>query len=256
MRPSKRSQPDTRRDGYEVSSTRHHDTVMSQAMDKGTRGELLDRLAGAIGSVTTSHPLRVAVDGPPAAGKTTLADELALLLRTRGREVIRASTEGFHLPRAQRYRRGEFSPEANYHDSFDYDALRRVLLDPLGPDGDGRYQDAIYDTDTDTALSQPVTTATADAVLLLDGVFLLRPELIDRWDLSIFVSAAFEQTLDRARIRDLARLGSTAEIERRFRTRYIPAQKLYLATARPADHADIIVHNDEPRLPAWEVRPH
>jgi uridine kinase len=225
-------------------------------MDKGTRSELLDRLAGAVESAPASHPLRVAVDGPPAAGKTTLADELALLLRTLGREVIRASTESFHLPRAQRYRRGEFSPEANYHDSFDYDTLRRVLLDPLGPDGDRRYQHAVYDMDTDTALSPPTTTAPADAVLLLDGVFLLRPELIDLWDLSVFVSAAFEQTLDRARIRDLARLGSTAEVERRFRTRYIPAQKLYFATARPADHADIIVHNDEPWRPAWEVRPH
>jgi len=223
-------------------------------MGKGTRGELLDRLAEAIESVTTSHPLRVAVDGPPAAGKTTLADELTLLLRSRGREVIRASTESFHLPRAQRYRHGEFSPQANYHDSFNYDTLRRVLLNPLGPDGDRRYQHAVYDLDTDTALSQPVTTAPADAVLLLDGVFLLRPELIGRWDLSIFVSAAFEQILDRARIRDLARLGSTAEVERRFRTRYIPAQKLYLATARPADHADIVVYNDEPRRPAWEVR--
>jgi uridine kinase len=225
-------------------------------LDKGTRGELLDQLAGAIESVTTPHPLRVAVDGPPAAGKTTLADELALLLRSRGREVIRASSESFHLPRARRYRRGEFSPEANYHDSFDYDALRRVLLDPLGPDGDRRYQRAVYELDTDTALSPPATTAAADAVLLLDGVFLLRPELAGRWDLSIFVSAAFEQALDRARIRDLARLGSTAEVERRFRTRYIPAQKLYFAVARPADHADIIVHNDEPQRPAWEVRPH
>jgi len=225
-------------------------------MDKGTRGELLDRLAGAIESVTTSHPLRVAVDGPPAAGKTTLADELARLLRTRGREVIRTSTESFHLPRAQRYRRGEFSPEANYHDAFDYDALRRVLLDPLGPDGDRRYQPVVYDLDTDTALSPPATTtAAADAVLLLDGVFLLRPELIDRWDLSIFVSVSFERTLDRARIRDLALLGSTAEVERRFRTRYIPAQELYFAAASPADHADIIVHNDEPQQPAWEVRP-
>jgi uridine kinase len=225
-------------------------------MGKGTRGELLDRLAGAIGSVTASHPLRVAVDGPPAAGKTTLADELALLLRSRGREVIRASAEGFHLPRAQRYRRGEFSPEANYHDSFDYGTLRRVLLDPLGPGGDRRYQHAVYDLGTHTAVSPPATTARADAVLLLDGVFLLRPELAGRWDLSIFVSAAFEQVPDRARIPDLARLGSTAEVERRFRTRYIPAQKLYLAAARPANHADIIVHNDEPRRPAWEVRQH
>lgn len=70
------------------------------------------------------------------------------------------------------------------------------------------------------------------------------------------MSAAFGQILDRARIRDLARLGSAAEVQRRFRARYIPAQKLYFATARPADHADIVVHNDEPMRPAWEVRPH
>lgn len=224
-------------------------------MDEGTRGELLGRLAGAVESVAASHPLRVAVDGPPAAGKTTLADELALLLRSRGRAVIRASAEGFHLPRAQRYRRGEFSPEANYRDSFDYCALCRVLLDPLGPDGDRRYQHAVYDPGTDTALSVPAATAPADAVLLLDGVFLLRPELAGRWDLSVFVSAAFERALDRARVRDLGRLGSAAEVERRFRARYLPAQELYFAEARPADHADIIVRNDEPLRPAWEVRP-
>jgi uridine kinase len=223
-------------------------------MDEGTRVELLERLAGAIESVTTSHPLRVAVDGPPAAGKTTLADELALLLRGRGREVIRTSTESFQLPRAQRYRRGEFSAEANYHDAFDYDALRRVLLDPLGPGGDRRYQQAVYDLETDTGVSQPAATASRDAVLLLGGVFLLRPELIAQWDLSIFVSVAFEQVLDRARVRDLARLGSADEVERRFRTRYIPAQKLYFAAARPADHADIIVHNDDARRPTWEIR--
>ncbi|WP_406044684.1 uridylate kinase [Micromonospora sp. NBC_00898] len=210
----------------------------------------------AIESVTTAHPLRVAVDGPPAAGKTTVADDLALLLRARGREVIRSSIESFLFPRALRYRRGEHSPEGCYHDSFDYDALRRVLLDPLGPNGDRRYQHAIYNFRTDTALSQPVRTAPVDTVLLFDGVFLLRPELIDRWDLRIFVSATFERTLNRARIRDQALLGSTAEVDRRFRDRYIPAQELYFATTRPTDQADVIVHNDEPQRPAWEVRPH
>ena len=180
-------------------------------MDNGTRDELLGRLAEAVGSVTIAHPTRVAVDGPPAAGKTTLADELAVVLRARGREVIRASIEGFLFPRSQRYRRGEYSAEGCYHDSFDYDALHRVLLDPLGPGGDRRFQQAVYDFATDTALSPPATTAPADAVLLFDGVFLLRPELIDRWDLRIFVSAAFEETLARARTRDQALFGSAAE---------------------------------------------
>jgi uridine kinase len=223
-------------------------------MDEGTRDDLLDRLAEVIESVTTTRPLRVAVDGPPAAGKTTLANELAAFLHTRGRAVIRASTDGFHLPRAQRYRRGKYSPEGCYHDSFDYDALRQVLLDPLGPGGDRRYQTAIIDYPADTALSLPFTTAPTDAVLVLDGVFLLRPELVDRWDLSIFVSTAFERAVDRARVRDQAQLGSATEVERRYRNRYIPSQQHYFATARPAEHADVIVHNDEPQRPAWEVR--
>lgn len=223
-------------------------------MDNGTRDELLSRLAEAVGSVTIAHPTRVAVDGPPAAGKTTLADELAVVLRAQGREVIRASIEGFLLPRSQRYRRGEYSAEGCYHDSFDFDALHGVLLDPLGPGGDRRFQQAVYDKRTDTQLSQPFTTAPADAVLLFDGVFLQRPELIDRWDLRIFVSVAFEKTLARARTRDQAPDRSATEVERRYRSRYIPSQQFYFDTARPTDHADIIVHNDEPRQPALQAR--
>jgi hypothetical protein len=102
------------------------------------------------------------------------------------------------LRRDRRARRGEYSAEACYHDSFDYDALHRVLLDPLGPSGDRRFQQAVFDYRTDTALSQPVTTAPADAVLLFDGVFLLRPELIDRWDLRIFGIEAVPQLVRRA----------------------------------------------------------
>jgi uridine kinase len=223
-------------------------------MANGTRDELLSRLAEAVGSVTIAHPTRVAIDGPPAAGKTTLADELAVVLRTQGREVIRATIEDFLTPRSHRYRRGEDSAEGCYHDSFDFDSLHRVLLNPLGPGGDRRFQQAVYDKVTDTARSEQVTTAPADAVLVFDGVFLLRPELIDQWDLRIFVSAPFEKTVDRARTRDQTPFTSAAEVERRYGSRYIPSQQFYFDTAHPADHADIIVYNDEPRQPAWETR--
>jgi len=92
-------------------------------------------------------------------------------------------------------------------------------------------------------------------VLLFDGVFLLRPELVDYWELRIFVSVAFEEALERARSRDRALFGSIAEVERRYRERYIPAQQLYLAEADPLQHADIVVYNDEPQHPSWEGRP-
>lgn len=223
-------------------------------MDTGTRDQLLEHLALAIESVKTPHPARIAIDGPDAAGKTTLADELGVVLRARGREVIRASVDGFHLPRAQRYRRGQYSAEGCYYDTFDYDGLRQALLEPLGPNGDLKYRPAIFDHRTDTALSLPIATAQAGAVLLFDGVFLLRPELIDQWELRVFVSVAFEAVLDRARTRDLAFLGSVAEVERRYRERYIPAQELYFAAACPAQRADIVVHNDEPQRPEWDSR--
>ncbi|GLH96505.1 hypothetical protein Pa4123_17790 [Phytohabitans aurantiacus] len=225
---------------------------MDLDMNQGTRDELLGRLAEAVGSVTVAHPTRVAIDGPPAAGKTTLADELAAVLRTRGREVVRATIDDFLFPRAQRYARGEYSAEGCYFDTHDHGALSRVLLDPLGPDGDRRFQHAVYDHTADTALSAPVRTATADAVLVFDGVFLMRPELIDRWELRVFVSIALDKTVDRAVIRE-RQVSSRADVERRWRERYIPSQQLYFAAVHPTDHADIVVHNDEPQQPVWET---
>ncbi|RKN47629.1 uridylate kinase [Micromonospora endolithica] len=222
-------------------------------MRQRTRDEVLGRLAEAVGSVTVAHPTRVAVDGPPAAGKTTLADELADVLRGQGRHVIRATIDDFLFPRARRYPRGEYSAEGCYFDTHDHHALNRVLLDPLGPGGDRRFQPTVYDRTGDTVLCPPVTTAPADAVLVFDGVFLLRPELIDRWELRIFVSTAPETTVRRAVVRE-RRVSSRADVERRWRERYLPAQQFYLARVRPIDHVDIVVHNDDPQRPAWETR--
>lgn len=206
-------------------------------MEVGTRDQLLSHLVEAIGSVTFAHPVRVAVDGPPGSGKTPLADELAVVLRTQGRDVIRATIEGFLFPQARRYRRGEDSPDGCYFDNHDYEALNKVLLDPLGSGGDRRYRQAIYDRDIDTLLALPRKSAPVNAILIFDGVFLLRPELFARWDLRIFVSTSFETTIDRALIRERRKL-SAAEIERLWRTRYILSQQMYFAAVRPTDQAE------------------
>lgn len=96
--------------------------------------------------------------------------------------------------------------------------------------------------------------AAEDAVLLFDGVFLMRPELNGSWDLRILVLAAFEESLRRAPVRDIASLGSAERVEERFRTRYMPSQAHYFATVKPADMAEVIVENDDPHHPAWLVR--
>jgi uridine kinase len=202
---------------------------------------LLKQLAEQIARQQRLHPLRVAIDGITAAGKTTLADELVAPLRARGRPVIRASIDGFHRPRAERYRRGADSPHGYYYDAFDYTALRRALLLPLGPGGDRRYRLSSLDLATDRPVNGPSHDAPPDAVLLCDGVFLLRPELEDCWDFRIFIQVDEATAVRRAGQRDRRLFGGVERAEARYWQRYIPAHRLYLVQVRPQMQADIIV---------------
>ena len=88
-----------------------------------------------------------------------------------------------------------------------------------------------------------------NAVLLLDGVFLLRSNLREYFDFSVFVSADFAVTLKRAERRDLILFGSVEEIRRRYEERYIPGQRLYLAGERPEHVASVVVDNNDPDDP-------
>jgi len=213
------------------------------------RRTALEYLADAVVAVQRAHPVRVAVDGVDAAGKTTLADELSGMVAARGFPVVRASIDGFHRPRRERYRRGRESPEGYYRDSFDVEALRRELLDPLGPGGDRRYRTAVFDPAADEPRPAPVLSADPDAVLLFDGVFLQQPALEGCWDLVVFVECSAEIAIQRGVRRDAGRLGPAPEVEARYRRRYLPGQSMYLAECRPRERAEILVINDDPAAP-------
>jgi uridine kinase len=219
-----------------------------------TRDSLLVELADAVGATARSHPVRVAIDGVGASGKTVLADELADSLSGLGRPVIRASIDGFHRPRHQRYERGSTSPEGYLDDSFDYDAVRSCLLAPLGPGGSLRYRTAVFDFRAESPVDSPERIADRNAVLLFDGVFVLRDELREFWDFSIFVDAGFDVTLARALERDLLLFGSERAVRERYESRYIPGERLYLERCRPRERADAVVRNDKPANPALEWR--
>ncbi len=212
------------------------------------RFELLEVLANRIVAIQLPHPILVAIDGIDAAGKTTLADELVAAIQNRGRHVIRASIDGFHRPRAERYKRGADSPEGYYHDSFDYPAIRSALLLPLGPGGSRRYRRAVFDYRSDSPVSESLCDAPIDGVMLFDGVFLLRPELNDCWDYRVFVDVHFQEAMRRASSRDLD-LGSFDAIRTRYLVRYMPGQRIYLETVQPQLRADVIVDNNDPGNP-------
>jgi len=158
----------------------------------------------------------------------------------------KSSRNYHHRPRNQRYQRGPDSSAGYYEDSFDYAALQSVLLHPLGPRGSRHYRRAIFDVRNDVPLLTEVEEASPNAILLFDGVFLLRPELNALWNYRIFVHVEFEVALQRAIVRDQALFGSPEVVQARYLQRYFPGQRLYFQAVNPQKRADVIVENNDP----------
>jgi len=207
--------------------------------------ELIKYLTEVILNTKRHHPIRVGIDGVDASGKTTLANLLADYLKSQNVDVIRASIDGFHNPKSIRYQKGRNSPEGYYKDSFNNQSIVDNLLAPLGNNGNLQYKKAIFDFKTDSEVVLPVQTANKDSILIMDGVFLFRPELADYWDLKIFVEADFKITVSRATKRDGYYLGSEQEIQDKYNQRYVPGQLLYFQEAQPQEKADIIIGNSD-----------
>jgi uridine kinase len=210
------------------------------------RERVLEGVAGLVtGAATGRRPVLVAVDGVDGAGKTVFADALADHLRAAGEHVVRVSVDGFHRPRAQRYERGAHSPEGFFLDSYDYAALRREVLIPLGAGGDRRYRTAVRDVVSDQPVDEAQRTAPDDSVLVVDGIFLHRDELAGVWDVSVFLDTPFEETYRRMAVRD----GCPADPHDERNRRYLDGQRIYLTRCDPAARATLVIDNTDPTAP-------
>lgn len=214
------------------------------------RQRLLQALAARVRELPSNGVARVGVDGVDGAGKTYFADELAAILQASGRTTIRASVDGFHNPRVVRYQRGRTSPEGYYYDSYDYEQLKAALLDPLSPGGNRRYRTAAFDHRIDARVDMPERSAAAGDILIVDGIFLHRPELGAYWDCSVFLDVGFAVSMSRGAERD----GGSPDPSAPENQRYVRGQELYLRLVDPMRCATIVVNNDDLDAP-YVMRP-
>lgn len=213
------------------------------------RSELIAYLVDEIvARKNASRPLRIAVDGRCASGKTTLADELATAITARWPEleILRPSIDGFHYPRESRYRQGEFSAHGYYEDAYDYAMIIESLLRPLsGNDFPVWCKQMCHDWRTDLPADAPPVPVGANAVLLFEGVFVLRKAINPYWDLRILVDVDAECSISRAVERDAGDVGSREITLNKYRLRYEPAWQLYIEEEHPELKADFVVHNED-----------
>src|SRR3954451_24050920 len=194
--------------------------------------EIADRI-DALTQHDDPRVLRVVIDGAPVAGGAAMADALVEPLRARGRDGLRVGAATFLRSASVRLEHGHEDVQAFTEDWLDEDALRREVLEPLGPDGSRRWLPSLRDPVTDRATREPYRTAPDRAVLLLDGWLLLGRDL--GADLSV-----------------LLRLGPAALRRRTPSEEHwtLPAFESYAAVIRPEEVADLVVALDDPAHPA------
>ena len=119
----------------------------------------------------------VAVDG---AGSSAFADDLALALELPDRPAFRASADDFRRPT------GERGPDDEAL-GLDLSLFRRVLIEPFRMAGSAGFVLDAYDAERDVATESRWTTAGQDAILIVDGRSLHRPELAGLWNYSLWL---------------------------------------------------------------------
>ena len=210
------------------------------------RRAVLHQLLSLLRGVNIGKRVLVAIDGLDGAGKTVLAQELVEVASQDGlRPFASLSIDGFHHPRSIRYENG-LGPDSFYRDSYDYDAFIRSVVTPF------RHglsiTPAVWDVDADLAVPRAQVSLPEDCVLLVDGIFLHRPELRALWDASVWVQVPFAVSVPRGNERFAGQFDSDPEA--RSNHRYVGGQRLYFAQCSPWDHATWILDNEDLAHPA------
>jgi hypothetical protein len=146
------------------------------------------------------------------------------------------SARDFLRARSVRLEYGRDDPDAFYDLWYDLPALRREVLDPLGPGGRGSWLPRLRDPETDRSIRTERLAAPAGTVAVIDGRFLLRDDVRTGFDLVVHLSVSPAAIRRRAPTEETARL--------------LPAWQRYLDEARPAERADVVAKFDHPDRPA------
>lgn len=219
-----------------------------------SRGTALRNLLAELRAVRPGQRALIALDGVDGAGKTMLAHELVSLAKTAaevpghvsGRRVTAISIDGFHHSRAIRYAHGT-GPDTFYRRSYDYGAFVDSVVEPFRR-GDSVVP-AVWDVDKDRPIDPEPLSLPNDCVLLIEGIFLHRPELVDRWDASVWVDVPFEVSVPRGNERFAGAFDADAEATSNHR--YVRGQRLYFSEASPREKATWVFDNrdlDRPNL--------
>lgn len=188
----------------------------------------------------------VGINGVDTSGKTVFADGLVKYLRSLGKDAALIHIDDFHNPLAVR-RNGATEIDAYYDNAFNYDQFVDELLSPLKETGTVKKDVICLDLDTDTYSKAIHYDIKLETVVIIEGVLLFRPPLLEYLDVKVFLDVSFDEVLRRAKERDVPRYGEA--FLQKYIDKYIPIQQQYLGEYKPERVCNVLVDNNDYRRP-------
>ena len=190
----------------------------------------LEQLVKQINSVSRKRStLLIGIDGCGGSGKSTLASKLKESLT----RVTVVHMDDFYLPSSQILK----IPPIDKPIGSDYD-WKRVLsqvLEPIAQDKEGDYQR--YDWGKDELAEWH--TVPAGGIVIIEGVYAIRSEFYNQYDLTIWVECPREIRLSRGIERD----GEKAR--EMWMNNWMISEDVYMKIDKPFERADVIVSGIE-----------
>lgn len=186
----------------------------------------------------------VGISGIDISGKTKFTEAFEKFLISEGYKTQTINLDDFHHPKKIRYS-GENQAENYYNRSFDIKTIVEKLLIPIHQKSNLSIRLSLLDLYTDEYEAEKEFAFDQDTIVLFEGVFLFRKDLSPYIDYKIFIEIPFEESKNRAGVRDVPIYGK--EVLSRYDEKYLPAQRKYLAEFPPQQTADMIIDNSN-----WE----
>jgi uridine kinase len=188
----------------------------------------------------------VAIDGVDCSGKSQLSSELAEILVGHSKTVVIHEDDFLH-PRPIREKQGKWSYKGFYEDFFDFNKMYTEIIGPLysGDEIDFEFSPILIRNEQDVIGEKRRYKINNQDIVIVEGLFLLRPELMRLFDFVIRLNIPNQEVIKRALSRDVGVFGNAEYVLRGYNLQSLPAQDYYIKLCQPNKKADIVIENSD-----------
>src|SRR5215467_1031639 len=206
------------------------------------RDSLFEKILLRVKERPIGAPFVIGINGIDASGKTMFSRDLSSFLIGHGYFVQLVHVDDFHNPKKVRYQ-GDNEAENYLFRSIDFERLAGNLLDNIVEKQELDIELTLLDLNTDQYTLSRRYVVNRDSIVIVEGVFLFKKDLLDYFDFKVFLDISFSESVRRGIARN-ERIPA-GDVEDRYSEKYLVGQKLYFRLHDPKGAADMTINNED-----------